>query len=58
MIAALARVAAEAGVGHLVLSHVIPATDNPILNLLFVRGMSEVYDGPIEIARDGQHFSP
>ena len=53
----VARVAAEAGVGRLVLSHVIPATDNPILNRLFVRGMSDEYSGPIEIAYDGQHFA-
>jgi ribonuclease Z len=53
----VARIAAEAGVGRLVLSHVIPATDNPILNRLFVRGMSEFYSGPIVVARDGQHFA-
>ncbi|MBW2314045.1 MAG: MBL fold metallo-hydrolase [Deltaproteobacteria bacterium] len=54
----VARVAAEANVGRLVLSHVIPATDNPILNRLFVRGMKEHFHGPIVVARDGQHFAP
>lgn len=53
----VARIAAEAGVGRLVLSHVIPAADNPILDRLFVRGMREHYRGPIVIARDGQHFA-
>ena len=53
----VARVAAEAGVGRLVLSHVIPAADNPLLDRLFLQGMSAHFDGPIELARDGQHFA-
>jgi len=53
----VARVAAEAGVGRLVLSHLIPATSNPLFERLFVAGMSEHYDGPIVVASDGQHFA-
>jgi ribonuclease Z len=53
----VARIAAEAGVGRLVLSHIIPASDNPILTRLFVRGMSDHYPGPIVVAEDGEHFA-
>jgi ribonuclease Z len=52
----VAKVAAEAKAGKLVLSHVIPATRNPLLNRLFISGMAEHYAGPIVVAEDGQHF--
>lgn len=52
----VARIAQQAGAKKLVLSHVIPDTPNPLLDRLFVRGMSEHYDGPIVVAEDGQHF--
>lgn len=54
---AVARLAEAAGVGRLVLSHIIPASENPILKHLFVRGMSDHYRGPIVVAEDGQHFA-
>jgi hypothetical protein len=41
----------------LVLSHVIPASTNPLINRLFVSGMKEHYAGPIVMAEDGQHFA-
>jgi ribonuclease Z len=53
----VAKVAAEAGAGRLVLSHLIPATSNLFFERLFVSGMSEHYDGPIVVAADGQHFA-
>jgi ribonuclease Z len=53
---AVARIAAEANAGKLVLAHVIPASTNPLLNRLFVSGMEEYYAGPIVVAEDGQHF--
>jgi ribonuclease Z len=53
----VAKVAARAGAGALVLSHLIPATSNPLFERLFVAGMSEHYDGPIVVASDGQHFA-
>ena len=53
----VARIAEAAGVGRLVLSHIIPASENPILKYLFVRGMSDHYSGPIVVAEDGQHFT-
>lgn len=53
----VAKVAAEAAVGRLVLTHLIPATSNPLFERLFVSGMSEYYEGPIVVATDGQHFA-
>lgn len=53
----VAKVAADAGAGRLVLSHLIPAASNPFFERLFVSGMSEHYDGPIVVAADGQHFA-
>lgn len=53
----VARIAAEANVGRLVLSHIIPASQNPIAKYLFVQGMSDHYSGPIIVAEDGQHFT-
>jgi ribonuclease Z len=52
----VAKVAAEANAGKLVLSHIIPATGNPLFKRLFVSGMAEHYAGPIVVAEDGQHF--
>ena len=53
----VARVAAEADAGRLVLAHLIPAARNPFFEWLFVSGMSDHYDGPIVVAEDGQHFA-
>jgi ribonuclease Z len=53
----VAKIAEEAGVGRLVLSHLIPATSNPLFDRLFVSGMREHYGGPIVVAADGQHFA-
>jgi ribonuclease Z len=53
----VAKVAAEANAAKLVLSHIIPASRNPLLNRLFVSGMEEHYAGPIVVAEDGQHFA-
>lgn len=53
----VAKVAAKARVGKLVLSHLIPGPTNPLLDRLFIEGMQRHYRGPIEIASDGQHFS-
>jgi ribonuclease Z len=53
----VAKVAAEANAAKLVLSHIIPASRNPLLNRIFVSGMREHYAGPIVVAKDGQHFA-
>jgi ribonuclease Z len=53
----VAKVAAQARAGRLVLSHVIPGPTNPLLGRLFLSGMKEHYGGPIVLASDGQHFA-
>lgn len=54
----VARIAAQAGAAHLVLSHIIPATPGTLLDPLFIAGMSEFYSGRIDVASDGEHFTP
>jgi len=53
----VAKIAAQANAAKLVLSHVIPASPNPLLDRVFVSGMAEYYAGPIVMAKDGQHFA-
>jgi ribonuclease Z len=53
----VAKVAAQARAGKLVLSHLIPATTNPLFERLFISGMKAHYTGPIVVAEDGQHFA-
>ena len=49
-IAALAR---DAGVGEIVLTHIIPPiTNDPAQVAAFMAGMSDVYAGPIHVAKD------
>lgn len=53
----IAKLAAAAGVGEVVLSHIIPplpSVDGPEAE--FMAGMSELYDGAIRVARDMQHI--
>ncbi len=56
---ALARMARDAGVKKLALTHLfptIPATD--AAEARFVAGMSDYYDGPIIVGRDGMEVAP
>ena len=53
----LAKIAAQAKVGKLVLTHVIPAPANGIIARFIVSGMDEHYAGPIVIAEDGMEFT-
>lgn len=53
----VAKIAKRAGVGEVVLSHLIPPTpaaDAP--EAAFMAGMSDIYGGPIRIARDMQRI--
>lgn len=50
---ALARMAQQANVKHLVLTHLIPAPADFIGRHLFVRGMADLYSGRLDIAEDG-----
>jgi ribonuclease Z len=52
-----ARAAQEAGVGTLVLTHIVPPLPTPILNAAFLGNARQVYKGPLFVARDGQVFS-
>ena len=54
----LAELAAEAEVGHLVLTHFIPPIPaNWIAEEAFAAGMDDIYDGPITLARDGMRLN-
>jgi ribonuclease Z len=53
----IARLAARAGVGEVVLSHIIPPIPNDSgFENQFMAGMSDVYGGPIRVARDMQRI--
>jgi ribonuclease Z len=54
----VARLARDAGVGQLVLSHLIPPVSNdPAATAAFAAGMSDVYHGAITVARDMQRIA-
>ncbi len=48
-----AQIAAEAGVDSLVLYHIVPPLLVPGAEAAFVRGVRQVYDGKVTVARDG-----
>jgi ribonuclease Z len=54
----VAEMARDAGVKHLVLSHLLPTppSEGPIVDN-FTNGMAEIYSGPITVGRDLQRFS-
>ena len=51
--AALAR---EAGVPHLVLTHLVPGPPNALARRLFLTGVAEAYPGEVTLGRDGAEF--
>lgn len=51
---ALARQAQQAGVRHLVLTHLIPYPDGFLARRLFVEGMADHFRGTLTVGRDGQ----
>jgi len=54
----IARLAAEAGVGEVVLTHIIPPIPNdPSHEATFMAGMGDRYSGPIRVARDLQRIA-
>lgn len=53
----VADIGRVADVGHLVLSHLLPAPPNRIVERLFVEGMDQRFDGKITVARDGIEFT-
>jgi ribonuclease Z len=55
---ALAAMAQQSGVKHLVLTHLIPTIpDNAIMRWLFAQGMRDHFDGKITVGGDGQIIS-
>lgn len=53
---ALARQAQQAGVKHLVLTHLTPFPDGMVARHMFVQGMDQSYHGKLTVARDGEWF--
>lgn len=47
------RIAAAAGVGHLVLNHLVPADDPGIGEADWLKAVRETWDGPLTVGRDG-----
>ena len=53
------RIARDAGVKHLVLTHLVPSIPpTDAAEGLFTTGMSDVYKGTITVARDGMKIVP
>jgi len=50
------EVARDAGVAHLVLTHMVPAPTNVFLERGFVHGARESFDGEITLGEDGMRF--
>jgi ribonuclease Z len=48
-----AKLANDAGVGLLVLYHLTPPPTNPVMERIFVRGVSDVRPSGVVVARDG-----
>ena len=48
-----AEVARDAGVGHLLYNHVVPPLLLPPMEGIFLRGVDDIYGGPVTIGRDG-----
>ncbi|GLS98901.1 MBL fold metallo-hydrolase [Sphingobium jiangsuense] len=54
--AEIGKLAAKAGVGMVVLSHVAPVTDEPIDPPRYTRGVRETFRGPVILGRDLDEF--
>ncbi len=56
---ALARMAQQVGVRKLALTHLFPSiAPNETAEALFIEGMSDYFDGPIIVGRDGMEIAP
>lgn len=55
----VAAIARDAGVKHLVLTHLVPSIPpTEAAERVFTTGMSQIYTGPITVARDGTKIVP
>ncbi len=52
-----AEIAAEAGVDHLVLSHIVPPVPISYLEAYYLKGTADAFNGPITLGKDGMLFS-
>ncbi len=52
-----AEVAREAGVKHLVLTHLVPGPTNALGERIFLDGAGEIFDGEITLGEDGMRFA-
>ena len=52
-----ARIARDADVGHLVLTHLLPPLPASVLHPTFLGDSQDIYPGPITVAGDGMLFS-
>ena len=52
-----ARIARDADVGHLVMTHILPPLPASVLHPTFLGDSQDIYTGPITIAGDGMLFS-
>lgn len=52
-----AEVAREAGVAHLVLTHLVPAPPNRLARRMFLTGVADAYGGEVTLGEDGMRFS-
>ncbi len=51
-----AEVARDAGVGHLVLTHLVPGPSNFLTRRMFLRGVADTYHGEVTLGEDGDEF--
>lgn len=52
-----AELAREAGVGTLVLTHLVPSPPNRFVEWVFLRGVDDVWDGRVILGKDGMHLA-
>ncbi|MDX1496982.1 MAG: MBL fold metallo-hydrolase, partial [Salinisphaeraceae bacterium] len=52
-----AKIAQQAQVGHLLFYHLVPPLPVKPLEFIFMRGVSDAFDGPTTLGKDGMLFS-
>lgn len=52
------RIARDAGAGHLVLHHLVPADDPGITDQDWLDSLAGIWNGPVTVGRDGMEFRP
>ncbi len=53
----VAEIARDAKVGHLLYYHIVPALPVKPMERIFLKGVSDVYDGPLTVGKDGTAVS-